>query len=86
MYRLLILFMFSFLSCVNSKEVQVKQAKYSSYEEEVKDARRGNVGVTVVDSCEYVFMDNGYKGGCAIIHKQNCKFCTKKDGEDNNRN
>ena len=71
MYRLLILFMFSFLSCENSK--------YSSYEEEVKDARRGNVGVTVVDNCEYVFIDNGRKGGCAIIHKQNCKFCAKKD-------
>lgn len=78
MYRLLILFPFLFLSCENSK--------YSSYKEEVKDTFRGNVGVTVVDSCEYVFMDNGYKGGCAIIHKQNCKFCTKKDGENSNRN
>lgn len=78
MYRLLILFPFLFLSCENSK--------YSSYKEEVKDTFKKNVGVTVVDSCEYIFMDNGYRGGCAIIHKQNCKFCTKKDGENGNSN
>ena len=81
MYRLLILFPFLFLSCENSK--------CSSYKEEVKDTYRGNVGVTVVDSCEYVFMDNGYKGGCAIIHKQNCNFCAKKDEnreKDNSNN
>ena len=73
MNRLLILFPFLLFSCENSK--------CSSYKEEVKDTHRGNVGVTVVDSCEYVFMDNGYKGGCAIIHKQNCKFCTKRNGK-----
>ena len=77
MYRLLILFPFLFFSCENSK--------YSNCKEEVKDTYRGNIGITVVDSCEYVFMDNGYKGGTSIIHKQNCKFCAKKD-ENSNRN
>ena len=38
-----------------------------------------NVEVIEVDGCEYVTIDNGYKGGCSIIHKYSCKFCAKRN-------
>ena len=47
-------------------------------EKEIPSSKR-NVDVIVVDSCEYITIDNGYKGGCSIIHKNNCKFCAKNE-------
>jgi hypothetical protein len=46
-------------------------------ETHVNELKEGEVVVFTVDNCEYVIWD-GYKCG-GIIHKQNCKFCIKRN-------
>lgn len=50
-----------------------------SYRDETAD-ERGKEGygfnVVVVDSCEYIICESGYKGFMA--HKGNCKFCEQR--------
>jgi hypothetical protein len=46
-------------------------------EKKTQTIEMGEVGVFVINGCEYITW-NGYKCG-GIVHKQNCKFCIKRN-------
>jgi hypothetical protein len=46
-------------------------------EKKTQTIETGEVEVFTIDSCEYIAWA-GYKCG-GIVHKQNCKFCVKRN-------
>lgn len=64
-----LLICFSFCSCI---EPNVKE-KNTGY---VMDGLGGQLKSIEVDSCEYIFYENGHR--MMMAHKGNCKFCTKR--------
>jgi hypothetical protein len=62
-----ILLLFVFSSCENNEEKITTDIDYSF----------GSIKVLEIDSCEYIIYNGVYKSG--IVHKHNCKFCTKRD-------
>ena len=69
---ILLFFCWVFSGCAQSveeeKEVETKYESWGCY-----------IEVLTVDNCEYVVAKAGsVKGGVAITHKQNCKFCAER--------
>jgi hypothetical protein len=53
------------------QEIKESQTEYSKFNTQIY--------VVVVDSCEYIVASKTYSdGGVSIIHKHNCKFCSKR--------
>lgn len=60
-----VLFLFS---CGPSREEMEKEQNQKSNTRYV-----GPVRIVTVDGCDYLIVNNGYKGGVSITHKYNCK-------------
>lgn len=75
--------LFLIFSCVNNTSVPKEEIKPKNEGRIVYEyGWHTRVRVFEVDSCEYVGFDAGSEAGTSIIHKQNCKFCAKRNKKD----
>lgn len=69
-----------FTSCKNVKEVK-NQSETSTIKKVIELNNVLDIIIIELDSCEYITITGGYESGVSIIHKNNCKFCVKRNGK-----
>lgn len=82
LYVVLVVFLFT--SC---SESEVNMTEKEHIEVEIENSGKvvysygwnTKVRVFEIDDCEYIAFDGGTENGKSIIHKQNCKFCIKRN-------
>ena len=70
-YTLLVAIALSSCGNVDSNRVQKGVQK-----ETIENEFGADITVMTIDSCEYVWVKQGYGGG--LSHKGNCKFCAER--------
>ncbi len=58
-------------SCKSRTNIPVSETNY------ILTEMGGRVNVVIIDSCEYLFYEDGYR--MVLTHKGNCKFCAKRN-------
>ena len=69
----ILLVMCCFFSCSVSTS-ENKKATASNIDDNV--VKNQGIQILTIDSCEYVWVKNGY--GAGLTHKGNCKYCAKR--------
>ena len=78
--KCLILLGVIFTSCVPQTESNKKVTTEDLVSQDIKNH---GIQILTIDSCEYVWVKNGY--GAGLTHKGNCKFCKKEEVVESRR-